>query len=146
VRYFVIARGDEVIGSHIVAEVVRERSDDGRYRDVSLAGSLAGVGMSILSDVEIDAWPGGRELLARWRAGDDSRFDQRTEDLEVQADGPGFVHVVAPEVPMHHWLTVKRSRALIEQARRVAGRARMLRVELTNSPTRDDDAQSKAAP
>jgi len=94
-RYYVVLNGTHETAPYIIAEVVREPSDNGRYRDISLAGNLAGSGASILTEDELRAHDGGRAALVRWRAGDDTPFildtlahDTGLAETQFPADRP----------------------------------------------------------
>jgi hypothetical protein len=86
-RYYVLVRDDPgVIRPHVVAEVVRERYDDGEFRDTSLGANLGVQGAEILTRDEILAGPDGRRILADWEAQDDSSFDEHLDrELEREA-------------------------------------------------------------
>ena len=77
-RYFVLLRGSTDGPPFVVAEVVREHDDDGRYREISLAAALAGTNAMIFTPEELEESAFGRAALRRWQAGNDSFFDLDT--------------------------------------------------------------------
>lgn len=81
-RYYVLEQADPTSGAepYILAEVVKDRSDDGRYRDSSAASSLAGNTSRVLSREELLAEPGGAAALRAWERGDDSTYDDEIDD------------------------------------------------------------------
>lgn len=74
-RYFVVVEGAAVAEQYVVAEVVRDRVDDGTSRSSSLAADIAGEAATICTLDEMQATPGGRSALRRWIARDDAAFD-----------------------------------------------------------------------
>ena len=81
-RYFVVLP-EPVLGPIIIAEVVRERGDDGRLRSLSLAANLAGPNAAILTREELAGTDAGRAALRRWTGGDDRAFDLDTLRMEL---------------------------------------------------------------
>jgi hypothetical protein len=82
VRYYVLERPDPISGSvaYILAEVVKDQADDGRYRDSSAASNVSGGTSRVLTREELLAEPGGVAALRAWEQGDDSTYDQEIDD------------------------------------------------------------------
>jgi hypothetical protein len=86
-RYFVLIEPfDAGIAPHIIAEVVREYSDNGLVRETSVAGILAGDRCQILTEDELLANHAGSLALSAWHELDDGQFDtdtaRRNEEIE----------------------------------------------------------------
>lgn len=81
-RYYVLEQADPVSGAapYIVAEVVKDHLDDGRFRDSSAASNLAGRTSHVFSREELMAEPGGAAALRAWEQGDDSTYDDEVDD------------------------------------------------------------------
>jgi hypothetical protein len=88
-RYYVVSPGGPGIEAHIVAEVVRDRFDQGEFRDSSYASALAGDESAVLLPEEVMSDAVGRQALLRWNTRDDGAFDAETGQIlsEVPARG-----------------------------------------------------------
>lgn len=80
-RYYVVCVTDSSLMRYIAAETVREHTDLGASREVSVASAVAGVRAEILTEDEIASTPEGRSLLRAWNDHDDATFDDDTESL-----------------------------------------------------------------
>jgi hypothetical protein len=96
----------------VVAEVVREPTDDGRDREMSLAANLAGSQASIVTEDELRASPGGRLALEHWGSGNDNTFvlDTLAHDFDMAQ-----VRVAADPITA---LTLDEAHVLVQQSRR----------------------------
>ncbi|HJR18668.1 MAG TPA: hypothetical protein VJ922_03025 [Actinomycetota bacterium] len=74
-RYYVVLTGALHGREYIVAEVARERSDDGSMRELSLAANLAGESATIRTREELEAVVSGRLALRRWETQNDNEFE-----------------------------------------------------------------------
>jgi hypothetical protein len=84
-RYFVVLKGARSGVLYVIAEVVREPTDDGLDRELSLAGNLAGSHAIIVTEAELRALPSGRVALEHWSSGNDTSFtlDTLAHDLDM---------------------------------------------------------------
>lgn len=90
-RYYVVLEGPGLSNPYVIAEVVREDADDGRYRETSMAGNVGGFLAMIATEEELVAMDGGTEALERWRSGNDDTYEIET----VAHDrGIGDIHEV----------------------------------------------------
>jgi hypothetical protein len=82
VRYFVFHRPDTTdVHPHILAEVVRESFDDGRFREWSAAANIAGDRCEVLTRGELEQRPDGVRALLAWETRDDRQFDRDTRRI-----------------------------------------------------------------
>jgi hypothetical protein len=134
VRYFVYYKPDTAdVRPHIIAEVVRETSDDGRFREWSVAASIAGNHCEILTRDELLQRPEGVRALVAWENLDDRQYDIDTrrhldtiEREEASAGEPGpYLRLVPDEAvsafaatdPHLQWLETRRRRLIVEAVR-----------------------------
>ena len=86
-RYFILFRpASEGVRPYILAEVVRETSDDGRYREWSAAAGLAGEHCEILTRNELLERSDGARALMAWETLDDRQFDVDTQRIVEQIE------------------------------------------------------------
>lgn len=135
-RYFVLL-ADSGPTPYVLAEVVREHSDDGMDRAESLAANLAGERGEIVTEVEMNGRVGGAATLTLWRDGNDDAFDldtvvqEQLSHLPVALEADPEVMVVADETEMAHRTDELRA----ELRRRMATIARLL-AALDSQPAR----------
>ena len=85
-RYFLVVRPDDG-PAYVVAETVRERFDDGRFRDSSLASQVDLTRAQVVTEAELRHLEGGSEALRRWDQADDSSFDADEAGSQRQTGG-----------------------------------------------------------
>ena len=90
-RYYVVLEGPGLSNPYVIAEVVREDADDGRYRETSMAGNLGGFLAVIVTEEELVALDGGEAALDRWRSGNDNTYALETV---AHDSGIGDIHGV----------------------------------------------------
>jgi hypothetical protein len=94
-RYYVVLEGPGLSNPYVIAEVVREDTDDGRYRETSMAGNVGGFLAVIVTEEELVAMDGGTVALERWRTGNDDTYATETV---AHDKGIGDIHgVPGPE-------------------------------------------------
>jgi hypothetical protein len=138
-RYFVYHRPDTTdVRPHILAEVVRESFDDGRYREFSAAANVAGERCEVLTRYELMQRPDGARALLAWESLDDRQFDTDTrrilETLEREdalANAPGrHLRVVPNETGVQEIVVADpRMQLLAARRRRVSAEAVRLQKE-----------------
>jgi hypothetical protein len=90
-RYYVLCDSEiDGIEPHIIAEVVRDRTDPSKA--TTLAAALADEHRVIVSREELLAHPVGLQALKAWDAEDDSRYDCVSDAIrtEVARERPGL--------------------------------------------------------
>jgi hypothetical protein len=116
-RYFVVLDGARSGVRYVIAEVVREPTDDGNERDLSLAGNLAGSLAMILTEEELLASSAGRVALRHWRAGNDTSFGLDTLAHNFDIDEARAAGAIAS-------LSLEEAHLLVERGRRRASELR----------------------
>ena len=140
-----VLQGTGAPAPYVLAEVVREPSDDGRFREMSLAANLAGPLASILTEQELRAMDGGTTALARWRKGDDNTFALDTMAEELISEGwwrPGAGSLKAmtlDEVSLLVERNRKRSVRVRANSENVRRRSAELRLQVNSRKRRDHD-------
>jgi hypothetical protein len=150
-RYFVVLNGTRSGVPYVVAEVVREPGDDGRDREMSLAGNLAGTQAIIATEGELRGLPGGRVAIERWRSGNDNSFvlDTLAHDLDP-TQMPGRTEPIRPALSVGeaHLLVERsrhRSREALKEAAVVRETNRSVRESLRETLERVEAQRFKTA-
>jgi hypothetical protein len=118
-RYYVVLEGPGLSNPYVIAEVVREAVDDGRFRDTSMAGNLAGFRAVILTEDELNSLDGGSQAFERWRSGNDTTFglDDAAQEkgiAETTDDEPGANQRVEEATAALEWITQRLNAALTD--------------------------------
>lgn len=93
-RYFVYLDPALPALPYILAEVVREATDDGRFRDSSAASSLAGKRCTIVTREELMVTVAGRTALEDWDTFDDDLFDADSRRMNANLDRGEVTHPI----------------------------------------------------
>lgn len=145
-RYYVFAPSEPGTKSHILAEVVRDESDQGEEREMSYASALSGAATFILLPDEVAADPDGAEALARWDVGDDRVFDSETtrirgERKDTSPKRVGHLSLVSDPIRMRSPRSEderaagrKKAADLFVQADRLIARAQQILLEIDRKP------------
>jgi hypothetical protein len=149
-RYFVVLDGMNSGILYVIAEVVREPSDDGGDREMSLAGNLAGARAIIVTEEELRDVPGGRLALDHWRSGNDNSFalDTLAHDFDIaQVQGAleRFPALSVDEARLLVEHSRRRSREMLEESDVVRERSRVIRQSLKETLARVQAQRSKTA-
>jgi hypothetical protein len=149
-RYFVVLNGTRSGVLYVVAEVIREPSDDGRDREMSLAANLAGSHAIIVTEEELRQLPSGRVALEHWRSGNDNSFvlDTLAHDFDLsQMRGPVDPSTALSLAEAHVLVeqSRQRSREMLSQADAVRERSRVRREALIETLEKVQAQRTKTA-
>lgn len=149
-RYFVVLRGARSGVLYVIAEVVREPTDDGFDREMSLAGNLAGSHAIIVTEAELRAMPSGRVALEHWSSGNDNSFtlDTLAHDLDMVRLHGTMDRTKAMTVEEAHLVVQdnrQRSREMLKEAGAVREKSEEIRASLREALEKVQAQRSKTA-